>query len=394
MLLAAFAAAVLLAPPPGALAVKAAEIESGVVRRAPFQDYLPVRAQVTPLRTVFAVAISGGEVRQVLAADGDRVAEGAPLATLANPQLELDVTSREAEIAGRLGDVSAQQLSLERNRIDEDKQMAETGYNLLKARHDYDIRRRLNALGFVSDVELKTYADAAAYYQAQLQTLKNGRPEEDAIAEAQRAEIGRTGERLKNNLAAVRQSLEALTIRAPAAGRLTNFTLQSGQPLKAGDQVGQVDSEGAYKLTADIDEFYLGRVAVGQGASADLEGGAVPLTVSKVLPQVTDGRFRAELTFRGAPPAGLRRGQTVDVKITLGDTRPALVLANGPWLEASGGAFAFVMNADGRRADRRAIGVGRRNPDEVEITAGLRPGERVVTSSYAGLEKYAHLILR
>jgi HlyD family secretion protein len=385
VVLVGLASAILLAPSPGSLTVKASDTETGVVQRAPFQDYLPVRAEVAPLRTVFVAVMSGGQVAQVAA--------GTALATLSNPQLKLDVTSREAEIAGRLGDVSSQQLGLERNRIDRDRDVAETSYNLMKAEHDLDIRQQLHDKGFVSDAGVKTYADEVAYYRDRLKDLKSGRAQEDAMAAAEAAQIRQTGARLRTNLGEVQQSLEALVIRAPVSGRLTNFTLQPGQPLKDGDQVGQIDSEGAYKLAADIDEFYLGRVAVGQAATADIDGQTVPLTVARVLPQVTNGRFRVELTFEGAPPAGLRRGQTLDIRITLGDTRPALVLPNGPWLEASGGSYAFVLNASGRRADRRAIAVGRRNPEQVEITSGLRLGERVVTSSYAGFDKYSHLIL-
>jgi HlyD family secretion protein len=169
--------------------------------------------------------------------------------------------------------------------------------------------------------------------------------------------------------------------------------LQPGQSLKAGDAMGQIDSEGAYKLTADVDEFYLGRVAPGQRAVADLDGRTAPLTVSRVLPQVTGGRFRAELTFDGPTPATLRRGQAIDIRVTLGDTRPALTAPNGAWLEGSGGAYAFVMAGGGRRATRRTITIGRRNPEQVEITSGLQAGERIVTSSYAGFDKFSHLIL-
>jgi HlyD family secretion protein len=239
---------------------------------------------------------------------------------------------------------------------------------------------------------LKTYADTAAYYRSRLSALKAGQAQEAKIETDQAAEIKQTGARLTSNLDVVRSSLDALTIRAPVAGRLTDFTLEPGQSLKPGDPVGQIDSEGAYKLTADVDEFYLGRVTAGQPATADLDGTTLPLTVSKVLPQVTQGRFRTELTFNGPMPQGLRRGESVDIRITLGDTKPALVLPNGGWLEG-GGAYVFVLTQNGKRADRRAVAVGRRNPEQVEITSGLRPGERAVTSSYTGFDKFTHLIL-
>jgi HlyD family secretion protein len=384
--------AVWLIPPPGSLSIKATEIETAPVQHAPFQDYLPVRAEVAPLRAVFIGAVSGGQVDKVLVLDGAQVAAGTALATLTNPELKLDVTSREAEIAGRLGDASAQELALERNRLDSEKEVSETNYNLLNAERDLDIRQRLHEQGFASDAEVKTFATQATYYRNRLKDLKSGQAREDAIARAQAAQIAQTDQSLRSNLGVVRSSLDALVIRAPVAGRLTDFTLQPGQTLKAGDAMGQIDSEGAYKLTADVDEFYLGRVAPGQKAVADIDGRSAPLTVSLVLPQVTSGRFRVELTFAGAVPAALRRGQAVDIRITLGDTRPALIAPNGAWLDGGGG-YAFVMADEGRRAARRAITIGRRNPEQVEITSGLRPGERVVTSSYAGFDKISHLIL-
>lgn len=391
--LAAVALGVGLIPPPGSLTAKASDLEIASVQRAPFQDYLPVRAEVAPLNTVFVTAVEGGEVDKVLVLDGVQVTAGTALATLTNPQLKLDVTSKEAEIAGRLGDASAQELTLERNRLDREKEISETSYSLLKAQHDLDVRQQLHDKGFVSDAEVKTFNDEAGYYRNRLAELKSGQKQEDFIASAQAAQIRQTGSSLNNNLAVVRSSLDALVVRAPVAGRLTNFTLQPGQSLKAGDPAGQINSEGAYKLTADVDEFYLGRVTPGQQATADLDGKSVALTVSRVLPAVTNGRFRAELVFKGAPPLGLRRGEGVDIRITLGDTRPALVLPNSGWLEAGGGGFAFVVTSGGHRADRRAIAVGRRNPEQVEITSGLRPGERVVVSSYAGFDKFTHLIL-
>ena len=387
-------AAFWLLPKPGSLVLKRADVEIAQVRREPFQDYLPIRAEVAPLQTVFVTATEGGQVAEVVALDGAEVTAGAPLARLTNPQLQLDVTAREAEIAGRLGDVSAQELALQRQRAERDQQVAQTSYDLLKARRELDKRQRLLAAGFESDAGVRTYADETTYHQARLAALQRGQTQEDRIGAAQEAQIRLLTQRLDRNLQVVQASLGSLVVRAPAAGRLTNFSLQPGQSLKAGETVGQVDSEGAYKLVADVDEFYLGRIAPGQTATAEAGGRTMPLKVLRVLPQVTAGRFKAELGFVGASPPSLRRGQSLDLRLTLGDTRPALVLPNGAWMEGSGGAFAFVLKPGDSRAERRAISIGRRNPTQVEVAKGLRPGERVVVSSYAGLEPYKHLILR
>ncbi len=388
----AIALAVWLAPRAGALTVARSDLEIAPVRQAVFEDYLPLRGEVAPLTTVYVTAVEGGQVKTVLVQDGAQVVAGAPLAQLVNPQLQLDVTARQAEIAARLGDVSAQQLALERARADRQQQIDETGYNLLKARRELDRREILHAAGIESDAAMRTYAEEADYHRARLATLQKDQAQAQSIAADQSAHIRQMAAQLNRNLSVVQDSLGALVVRAPVAGRLTNFTLQPGQTLKAGEPAGQVDSERAYKLVADIDEFYLRRVAVGLSASAKVDGRDYALKVSRVLPQVTNGRFQAELVFVAAPPAELRRGQSLDLKLTLGGTQPALVLPNGAWMATSAGGYAFVVV--GGRAERRVIATGRRNPEAVEVLRGLKAGDRVVVSDYANFAAYHRLVLQ
>ncbi|WP_246387366.1 efflux RND transporter periplasmic adaptor subunit [Gluconacetobacter sacchari] len=380
-----------MVPAAGTLSVRADQVTIETVRSAPFLDYLPVRASVSPLHVTYVGAVQGGDVLEVVARDGALLARGDVLVRLANPQLQLDVTSREAQIASQLGAVSAQRLALQQTRTSEESQLGEARYNLLKARRQLEIHEQLHGQGFESDANLQSYRDEAEYDSSRLARLEAARTQDLAVAGRQSDEIDREVLRLRSNLAVVEDSLNALVLRAPVAGRLTNFDLQPGQSLKAGDRIGQIDSEGQYRLDADIDEFYLGRVSVGQRAEAEIGDARVAMTVARVHPQVTNGQFRAELTFDAAMPAGLRRGESVDVRITLGETHPALVLPNGAWLEAGGGTAAFVMTPDGHGADRTAIASGRRNPEQVEITQGLRAGDRVIVSSYNSFKNFNHL---
>ncbi|GAA3265703.1 hypothetical protein GCM10020258_33750 [Sphingomonas yabuuchiae] len=318
-----------LLPAAGSTDIAAANIETGEVTRAAFDDYLPVRATVTPRITTLVGVLSGGQV-VLLAQDGQMVSAGQPLATLANPQLKLDVLTREAQIASQLGGVASEGLGIERNKLDRAGQVAQAEYDLIKARRDLGIRRQLHDQGFLSDAGVKSFEEEAAYQEKRLAQLRSGRATEARITATQSARLNDTQVRLSGNLAAVRAGLEALTIRAPAAGRLTNFTIQPGQTLKPGDPAGQVDSEGSWKLVAQVDEYYLGRVAPGQTATGS---DGARLTVSKVLPAVKDGRFQVELTFDKAP-AGLNRGQTIDIRITLGAASREVVAPVGGWLEA------------------------------------------------------------
>ncbi len=368
-------------PAAGSTDVAASAIETGEVTRSAFDDYLPVRATVAPRLTTLVGVLSGGQVEQLLVQDGAMVAAGQPLATLANPELRLEVLTREAAIASQLGSIAGEGLGIERSRLDRSAQVAQAEYDLIKARRDLAIRQQLFDKGIVSEAGVAGYRAEAEYQTRRLAQLRSGAGTEARITATQGQRLADTQARLSGNLAAVRGGLSALTVRAPAAGRLTNFTLQPGQTLKPGDPAGQVDSEGSWKLEADVDEYYLGRVAVGQKAKAD----GATLTVSKVLPAVKEGRFRVELTF-DATPSNLNRGQTLDIRITLGAASKAVVAPVGGWLATDNGAFAFVLDADGTHATRRPVKVGRRNPEAVEILSGLNPGDRIVTTNTSSVK--------
>ena len=316
-------------------------------------------------------------------AHGDHLVAHQPLATLANPTLKLDVLTREADIASQLGALSGDELAIERNKLDRRSQTSAASYDLLKAQRDLDIRQALRKQGFVSDAGVKAYQAEADYQQQRLAQLRSGESQEGRTSTLQSGRLADTRQRLTAALGAVEAQLGALTLRAPATGRLTAFSIQPGQTLKAGDQVGQVDSEGNWKLVADVDEYYLGRIHEGQQASG--EGGA-RLVVSKVIPTVSDGHFRVEFAFRAAMLASLSRGQTLDLRLTLGASRTALVAPTGGWLDSGGGSNAFVIDSGGHHAHRRNISVGSRNPQQVEILSGLKPGDRIITSNTAAIK--------
>ncbi|HEX8569057.1 MAG TPA: HlyD family efflux transporter periplasmic adaptor subunit [Caulobacteraceae bacterium] len=382
------------APGGGAKAVKASELEITEVKRAPFHDYVPARGEVTPLQTVYIAAVEGGQVGRLVAADGDVVQAGALLAVLVNPQLEREVGAREADVTGRIADVRGQMLQIQRSGLDREREVNQARFELLRAEQNLQIRRSLHQKGFLSDAELETITAEAAHHRTRVNALRSGREREAAMTSVQVGEIRQTLAQLQENLFAVRRSLDALQLRAPAPGRLTAFELQPGQTVERGQRIGQIDTEGAYKLTARVDEFNLGRVNLGQTATARHEGRVYRLRVSRILPQVSQGGFVIELAFEGGQPPSVRRGQTLDVELTLGDTAPALILPNGAFVEATGARWVFVVEPGGRRAERRAVQTGRRNPLEIEVLGGLNPGERVVTSSYDGFAKQTRLILR
>ena len=197
------------------------------------------------------------------------------------------------------------------------------------------------------------------------------------------------GEQLQAGLSFARQNLDDLNVRAPVDGKLSGFNIEVGQSIARGGRLGQVDDPDGYKLNVSIDEYYLGRVDLQQVASAELGSRDVDLQVSKIYPQVNNGQFEVDMVF-GNQPVDLRRGQTVQLKLTLGDNSDALLIPNGSFYQETGGNWVFVVAADGTEAVRRSVRLGRRNTEFIEVLDGLESGEQVVTSpytSYVGMDR-------
>jgi HlyD family secretion protein len=214
--------------------------------------------------------------------------------------------------------------------------------------------------------------------------LSRAQVTDERLQSSQLAQLRASNASLSQSLGIARASLDALNLKAPVDGQLTAFSIQVGQSLQRGERLGQIDSAGHNKLVASVDEFYLGRVQVGQLASVDVGGKSFKARVAKIYPQVRNGTFDVDLWFLGGEPGDLNRGQTLQVRLTLGDPTPALLIPNGAFYNETGGAFVFVVAPDGRSAVKRNVRLGRRNADHIEVLEGLEPGERVITSPYTG----------
>lgn len=393
VLLAGGGAAWVVADSQGRQTVAAANLSIATVTRGTFDDFVPLRARVTPLVSVYLDAVEGGRIDRVLVEDGAMVTAGQPLAILSNATLQLDVIAREADVSQQLNNLRSQELELQRSRLENRRNLAEIEWQMRKAGRQLERDQKLAAGGWVSGKALRDSEDEAKYLKERRQVTAETMATEERLQASQLAQLRSAASGLTANLRLARASLDALVIKAPVTGQLSGFSPQVGQSLGRGERLGQVDSAGRNKLVAEIDEFYLGRVEPGQHATVEWVGKRWPLTVAKIYPQVKNGSFTADLTFDAGEPPELQRGQTLAPKLTLGDPAPAVIVANGAFYQDSGGAFVFVVSKDGGSAEKRSVRLGRRNPDSIEVIGGLQPGDRIITSSYSGFADKDRLTL-
>jgi HlyD family secretion protein len=375
----------LFAPRADSMSVSRDRLGIASVQSGTFDDFLPLRGRVTPLVTVYLDAVEGGRVEQKLVEDGAQVTAGQLLAVLSNAELQLSTLEKQAEVEQQLNNMRSQELALTQTRNNNLRDLNQAETDLAKMRRQYELQKPLAERGFVATKTYNDTKDDLAYQAKRLEILRRSVEQSESLQTSQLAQLRAAASSLASSMGIARNNLGQLAIHAPVTGELSGFDIQLGQSLQQGQRIGQIDSAGGNKLQADVDEYYLGRVRVGQTGTADVDGRTYRLKVAKVYPQVRNGQFQIDLVFDGSAPTSVQRGQTIQTKLTLGDPSKAVLIPNGAFFNDTGGNWVFVVDKSGDGATRRAVQLGRRNADFIEVLGGLSPGERVITSSYTGL---------
>jgi HlyD family secretion protein len=376
---------------PRGLQVEQGELRVATVEKGLFHNDMLVRATTAPLHTVMLDALETGRVEEVLVNDGAVVQQGDLLFRLSNPQLRLNLVAREADRAQQISNLSLLRVDLEASETAHRRRVLDLDFDLAQARK---LHARYEALTREGVLAARTVEESRDLIDKLERTLADERTRAAVELRIKRdgiRQMEQAVDRLDAGLRVVNDSIEGLAVRAPIAGRLTDFHLQLGEIIKPEQRIGRIDDPGLFKLVASVDEYFLGRVSVGKPGTARVNARDYPVGISRVFPQIREGRFAIELLFTDAAPTGLRPGQSADTRLTLGESSAALIVPNDSWLEDSGGAWIFVLSPSGDGAERRDIRVGRRSNSQVEIFTGLDAGERVLVSGYSRFGKAEQL---
>jgi HlyD family secretion protein len=359
----------------------------GEVTQGPFEDFIAVRSTAAPFTTHYLTADQGGTVKDVLAEDGTTVKAGQPLIILANTALQLQVASREADTASQINSLENTKLQLEETRFKYQHDLLDIEHQISKLTGDLARDKILLDGNAIAPAIYKQEEEEYSYELKLRAATTASRDAEQKVRASQLTQLQETLARLNDSITTAKASLDALTVRAPTDGHLTALNAEVGQSKVPGTVLGQVDSLERFKLTAQVDEFYLGRIVLGQGALFTSDARDYKASIAKIYPQVANGTFRIDLNFDNPSPPGIHTGQAFDIRLELGRAATAKMLPNGPFYQETGGNWVFVVAPDGRYATRRNVRLGRRNPEHVEILDGLQTGEKVIVSGYEAFQK-------
>ena len=364
------------------LSVDREKLTISTVERGPFQEFIAVTGNALPEQTVYLDAVEGGRVEELYVQEGAMIEAGDPILRLSNNDLRRQVLNSEASIAEQRSRMEQLKLQMEQQALNLQQQIANMEYQIQQLERRHRRQEQLWEKDLIAREDYLSTRDELQYQRRRLQLTRSAYVQDSLAQESRLATMAQTEQRLQRNYEVLRESLDNLTVQAPITGQLTALNAEIGQIIGSGTRLGQVDKIDDYKIQAQIDEFYIERVRRGQTATTQPIGGTeYELTVTRVYPEVENGQFRVDLQFGGDTPAGVRRGQSVRLRLELGRPQEAILLPRGGFYQSTGGNWAYVLTGDGE-AVRRPIRLGRQNPNYFEVLGGLAPGDRVVTSSY------------
>jgi HlyD family secretion protein len=376
------------------LTVGAERVTVARVAHGTFREYIPLTGNVVPRTTVYLDAVEGGQITAVHVEEGAFVTRGQPLVTFKNTNLELQVIGAEAQLTEQLNALSTTRQNFEQSRLRNQREAIDIDYQLDRLTRELARRKPLLATGGATQAQLDDLEAELTRYRSLRAPVRQQLALDDEFSANQLTRMSESLDTMNRNLAVARGNLANLVIVAPIDGQLTSLEANPGESKARGQRVGQVDEQGAFKVSAFVDEFYLARVAVGQLAEVEFDGERHVLEVSKEYPGVRDRQFQIDLKFAGDAPPPVRRGQTVRMRLEIGQPADTLVLANGAFYDDTGGQWVFVIDEAGGFAQRRAVRFGRRNPEGIEVLEGLHAGERVIVSGYESLERFDRIELK
>ena len=364
------------------------------VKSGPFQETIPVNGVVLPISSIYLDAVEGGRVEEKYVDDGATMKKGEPILRLSNTDLELSLVNQETSVYNLLTQMQISQNAARQNTIGKLNQGTDVESLLKEAERTYKLNKQLYDQKVIGLQEFKQ-SENNYYYQLEKKRLSEQVLKQDSISVKQELEQARLSyQRTQNALDVMRKKVGDLIVRAPVDGQLTSLDAEIGQSKNKGERLGQIDVLSGFKVRVDIDEHYISRIYTGLLGGFTLANKDYKLKIKKVYTQVTNGRFQVDMEFEGEVPQGIRRGQTLQIRLAFSDEVQAVQVAKGGFYQQTGGNWIFKVSDDGKTAYKVDIQLGRQNPDYYEVLEGLKPGDKVVTSSYENYGTMQELVLK
>jgi HlyD family secretion protein len=332
-----------------------------------------VVAAVSP--TLFTPA-QGTVALQVHA--GDAIRKGQVLALVASPDLDGALRREQSTYEELQAEVARQEILAQKQKLIAVRDADQAEIDRAAAQRAFERIEKVGGLGIVAKNDFEKAQDALRSAEIRGRHAAEAAKLEGSDIELQLRTRRAQLQRQRLAVEEARRRVEDLTLRAPMDGLVGSVAIADRTALPANAPVMTLVDLSRLEVELEIPETYV--ADLGLGMKAEIVAGDVKATghISAISPEVVRNQVLARVRFDGAQPQGLRQSQRVSARLLIDEKPNAIILPRGPFVEAHGGKFAYVVE-DGF-AVRRPIQLGGTSLSAVEIASGIKPGERVVVA--------------
>ena len=364
------------------------------IKKGNFQEIIPVNGTVLPLTTIYLDAAEGGRVEEKYVDDGTIMKKGQPILKLSNTDLQLALVTQKTNVYNLLTQMQISKNAAEQNTVSKLNQMTDVESELKEADRVYNLDKYLYEKKAIGSQEYQKAKNDYDYFMQKKKLTSKILGQDSTSNDQQMKQARQLYQGSQDALNVMQEKVGDLIVRAPIDGQLTSLDAEQGESKNKGERLGQIDVLSGFKVRVDIDEHYISRIYTGLKGTFDFADTTYHLEIKKIYTQVSNGRFQVDMEFVGKVPKGIRRGQTLQINLALSDETQAILLPKGGFYQQTGGNWIFKVASDGKKAYKVNIQLGRQNPDYYEVLDGLKPGDKVVTSSYENYGDMQELVLK
>lgn len=375
------------------LNVEAERITIEMVTKGRFREFIPVTGTVMPVKTVYLDAIEGGTVEEIFVEDGKEVRKGDPILRLSNPQLHMEAIAKESQLLDQQNNLRTTKINLDQQTIRLKDELLQVDYQLNQAKRLYENNKILVKDQLIPKIEFEQSEEEYQYLLGKKNLIIKNLKNDSIFRTTQDVQIISSLNLIHKNLDFLHTNLQNLVLRAPMSGQLSSLKAELGETKSRGENIAQIDNTEDFKIRAKIGEHYVSRVFLEQEAEFKFGGKSYWLVIRKIFPDVKNGEFEVDMAFKDEKPAGIKRGQSLQIKLALGDETEAILLPRGGFYQETGGGWAYVIQSGTGRAYKKDIRLGRQNPEYYEVLEGLQPGQQVITSKYEQFNGAEELVI-
>ncbi|MCB0819466.1 MAG: efflux RND transporter periplasmic adaptor subunit [Bacteroidetes bacterium] len=373
--------------------INAVQMEIAQVQLIEFTENIPADGEANPLKSIILAAVESGQIEEKYVEEGAIVQQGEPIIRLSNTDLRIELMNRQEALANEELRMTSLKKEMARNSGRIQQELAEAKWMEEAALSGYSKDSVLFEVKAISTANYEDSRRNALWQKEKRDFIQRNYSKELSGDSEELSQLLKNISIKRRNLQMAQENLDKMVICAPESGLLSRLNVEVGEYRNRGENLGTLESTDGFKISARIDEHYLPDVKQGNTAIFHLDGKEYQLVVHRIYPQVENGRFRADLLFKNELPPSLRSGQSVQLNINLSESKPALCIKKGPWMNYAAGNTVYVVSKDGKTAVKRQIKSGKRNSDNIEIVGGLSKGESVIISSYENFRDAEKILL-